>query len=497
VDVVSDPVHPAAALPPLPADAPPAFHLLAKPSGSTCNINCTYCFFLSKEALYPNEKSRMSEATLEAYIRQLLESHRTPQVTVAWQGGEPTLMRIDFFRRAVELVEKYRRPGQAVQHTFQTNGMLLDDEWCTFFKEHGFLVGLSVDGPREIHDRYRVDRRGRGTFDRVMQGWHAIRRHGVEFNILCTVNAANQDHGRAVYRFFRDELGANWVQFIPIVERATAETLAIANQGWSERPGSKRLLYTQTGNLVTERTVGGEQYGRFLVDVFEEWVRHDVGKVYVQLFDVTLEAYFGRHRLCIHAPTCGYGPALEHNGDLYSCDHFVEPRYLLGNIHQTHMLKLVASPEQRKFGNDKRDTLTAQCRSCAVRPVCNGGCPKDRFTVSRDGEPGQNYLCRGLELFFTHTRPAMQTMARLLQAGRPPSDAMALVAAEDAKRGPYESCPCGGGSKFRFCHGNRAPRSPFSGVRAGTAAPAATMGTPGHGEPAPPASPGGVNVTTE
>jgi radical SAM protein with 4Fe4S-binding SPASM domain len=238
-----------------------------------------------------------------------------------------------------------------------------------------------------------------------MEGWRALRRHDVDFNILCTVNAANEKHGRAVYRFFRDELGAKWVQFIPIIERATEHTISIANKGWSEQAGKKRLLYTQAGNLVTERTVGAEQYGRFLVDVFEEWVRHDVGQVYVQLFDVTLEAFFGRHLLCIHAPTCGYGPALEHNGDLYSCDHFVEPKFLLGNIHKTHMLTLVASPEQRKFGQDKRDTLTAQCQACKVKHLCNGGCPKDRFALSRDGEPGHNYLCQGLELFFMHTGP--------------------------------------------------------------------------------------------
>ena len=437
----------------MPANAPPRFHLLAKPSGSTCNIDCTYCFFLSKEALYPNEKHRMSEATLEAYIRQLLESHRTPDVTVAWQGGEPTLMKLAFFRRAVELVEQYRRPGQAVQHTFQTNGILLDDAWCAFFKEHNFLVGLSVDGPRELHDAYRIDRGGRGTFERVMDGWRQLRRHDVEFNILCTVNAANETHGRAVYRFFRDELNARWVQFIPIVERATEHTIQIANEGWSDRPGQKRLLYTQTGDLVTERSVGGEQYGRFLVDVFEEWVRHDVGRVFVQLFDVTLESYFGRHLLCIHAPTCGYGPALEYNGDLYSCDHFVEPGYRLGNIHETHMLKLVASPEQRKFGDDKRDTLTAQCRRCEVRPLCNGGCPKDRFARSRDGEPGHNYLCAGLELFFIHTRPAMHAMAGLLQQDRAPSEVRTMVAAEDARGGPYQPCPCGSGRKLRFCHG--------------------------------------------
>jgi uncharacterized protein len=438
-----------------PADAPPGFHLLAKPSGSICNIDCTYCFFLSKDALYPNEKHRMSAATLEAYIRQLLESHRAPQVTVAWQGGEPTLMKVEFFRRSVELVEKYRRTGQAVQHTFQTNGILLDDEWCTFFKEHNFLVGLSVDGPRELHDTYRVDRRKRGTFDRVMQGWRVLKRHGVEFNILCTVNAANENHGRRVYRFFRDELGAKWLQFIPIVERATEETLPIANKGWSNESGSKRLLYTQTGNRVTERSVGALQYGRFLVDIFEEWVRHDVGTVYVQLFDVTLEAFFGRHLLCIHAPTCGYGPALEYNGDRYSCDHFVEPRFKLGNIHKTHMLKLVASPEQRKFGEDKRETLTAQCRSCEVRNWCNGGCPKDRFAVSRDGEYGQNYLCAGLEHFFKHTGPTFMSMAKLIHQGRAPAELMAAIAAQDVKRGPYQPCPCGSGQKFRFCHGGR------------------------------------------
>ena len=465
-------VEPSPTTPPMPQlEGPPGFHLMAKPSGATCNINCTYCFFLSKEALYPNEKSRMSEATLETYIRQLLESHHTPNVTIAWQGGEPTLMKLEFFKHSIALVEKYRQPGQTVEHTFQTNGLVLDDEWCAFFKEHNFLVGLSVDGPREIHNTYRLDRNGKGTFDLVMKGWRALRKHNVDFNILCTVNAANEHHGRTVYRFFRDELGAKWVQFIPIVERATAETLEIANQGWSEHPGQKRLLYTQAGNLVTERTVGGEQYGRFLVDVFEEWLRHDVGKVFVQLFDVTFEAFFGRHQLCIHAPTCGFGPALEHNGDLYSCDHFVEPRFLLGNIHKTHMLEMITSPQQRKFGEDKRDTLTAQCRNCAVLALCNGGCPKDRFALSRDGEPGQNYLCAGLELFFMHTTPAFQVMAQLIRARRPPAEVMTWVADRDAKRGPYQPCPCGSGKKFRFCHGDKEPESSFSHVELEASAP--------------------------
>ncbi|MEI8239325.1 MAG: anaerobic sulfatase maturase [Actinomycetota bacterium] len=452
-------------MPARPSAAPPGFHLLAKPSGSTCNIDCTYCFFLSKEALYPNDKSRMSHTTLEVYIRQLLESHIAPDVTVAWQGGEPTLMRVEFFRKAMQFVEQYRQPGQTVQHTFQTNGILLDEEWCAFFKEHDVLVGLSVDGPRELHDTYRVDRRDQGTFDRVMAGWRLLQHHGVEFNILCTVNAANERHGRDVYRFFRDDLGAKWMQFIPIVERATAETLAIANQGWSVRDdGRKRLLYTQTGGLVTERSVGSKRYGTFLIDIFEEWVRHDIGTVYVQMFDVTLEAFFGRHLLCIHAPTCGNGPVLEHNGDLYSCDHFVEPDYLLGNIHDTHMVELIAKPEQRTFGADKQDQLTAQCQGCKVRHLCNGGCPKDRFINSRDGEPGHNYLCEGLEAFFMHTGPRFNAMAQLLQQGRAPANVMTTVAADDARRGPYQPCPCGSGQKYRFCHGPKAPASLFSGV---------------------------------
>jgi uncharacterized protein len=447
------------------AAAPPRFHLLAKPSGSTCNIDCKYCFFLSKEALYPNDRHRMSDATLEAYIRQLLESHRLPEVTVAWQGGEPTLMGLDFFRKAVAMVDRYRRPGQKIQQTFQTNGIALDDEWCAFLKEHDFLVGLSVDGPREIHDTNRVTRGGQGTFDLVMKGWRCLREHGVDFNILCTVNAANQDHGRRVYRFFRDELQASWVQFIPIVERATADTIQIANRGWSERPKEKRLLYTQTGTLVTTRSVTGEKYAQFLIDIFEEWLRHDVGKVYVQLFDVTLEAYFGRYKLCIHAPTCGNGPALEHNGDLYACDHFVEPGFKLGNIHKTHMLELVASPQQRKFGLDKRDALTRQCRDCEVRTLCNGGCPKERFALAQDGEPGHNYLCAGLYRFFTHTRPAMQRMAQLYAGGRRPAEVTDQLRDEDRRRDAYAPCPCGSGTKFRFCHGAREDR-PGAAVRA-------------------------------
>jgi uncharacterized protein len=456
-------VKPQAAEPRRPV-RPPQFHLLAKPSGSTCNIDCTYCFFLSKEALYPNSRSRMTDETLDSYIRQLLEAHDTPEVTVAWQGGEPTLMRIDFFRRALETIERHRRPGQVVTQTFQTNGFLIDDAWAAFLAENDILVGLSVDGPKDIHDTYRKDRRGQGTFDLVMRGLDRLKAHGVRFNILCTVNAANQHRGREVYRFFRDTLGATWMQFIPIIERATAETLPIANRGWSETPGESRLLYTQTGDLVTERSVEPRAYGTFLIDIYEDWLRHDVGRVFVQMFDVTLEAYFNRHLLCIHAPTCGYGPALEHNGDVYTCDHFVEPAHKLGNLHDTPLADLVASPQMRRFGLDKQDRLTGQCRSCPVRQLCNGGCPKDRFVPSRAGEGGHNYLCEGLELFYMHTRPTMMAMAHLIRNGRAPAEITALVRAEDARRGASSPCTCGSGRMLGACHG--APRNPGALARA-------------------------------
>lgn len=397
---------------------PPAFHLLVKPTGAVCNLDCRYCFFLSKEMLYPGSRFRMADDLLEIYVKQLLESHRVPEVTVAWQGGEPTLMGLDFFKRSVECAEKFKRPGQRVAYSIQTNGTKLNDDWCAFFKEHEFLVGLSVDGPKEIHDAYRVNKRGAGSFDQVMRGWEYLKKHKVESNILCTVHAANEGRPREVYRFFRDELEARFVQFIPIVERATEQTLPLADGGWSERPGGGRPLYTQTGHLVTKRSVGAEQYGRFLIEIFEEWVRHDVGQVYVRLFDVTLGSWWGQHGLCVFSPICGNALALEHTGDLYSCDHYVEPDYLLGNIKETHMIELIASEKQRQFGQDKLATLPRYCRECEVRSVCHGGCPRNRFINAPDGEPGLNYLCAGYKLFFKHVHRPMRIMANYLRQHR-------------------------------------------------------------------------------
>jgi uncharacterized protein len=349
-----------------------------------------------------------------------------------------------------------------VAYTIQTNGTMLDDAWAAFFKEHNFLVGLSVDGPRELHDAYRVDKGGAGSFDRVMGGWQALRRHKVDVNILCTVHAANADHPVEVYRFFRDELEAQFIQFIPIVERATPESLPRANQGWGRRHGSKRTLYTQTGHMVTGRSVKPRQYGAFLIGVFEEWVRRDVGEVYVQILDVTLGSYVGEHYLCIFAPTCGTALALEHNGDLYSCDHFVEPDYLLGNIVKTPMIELVASDRQRKFGLDKRDSLPRTCRECEVRFACHGECPRNRFIKTPDGEEGLNYLCAGYKLFFHHVDRPMRLMAGLLRQNRAPSEIVRWYAAEDARLAqavaearPNDPCPCGSGKAVKRCHGRR------------------------------------------
>jgi len=418
----------------MPRNAPPAFHVLAKPTGAICNLDCKYCFFLSKEALFPGSRFRMGDDLLETYIRQLLESHRAPEVTIAWQGGEPTLMKLDFFRRSVALVEQLKRPDQRIQHTIQTNGTTLDDEWGAFFKQHGFLVGLSVDGPREIHDAYRVDKGGKGTFDHVLRGWEVLRRHQVDVNILCTVHAANQERPLDVYRFFRDEMGAEFIQFIPIVERVRESALAEASAGWHERPGRGRPLYLVEGDRVTERSVRPEPYGRFLVAIFDEWVRRDVGRVFIQHFDSALANWVRvPGAVCIFAETCGNAVALEHNGDLFSCDHYVEPGYRLGNIRDAHMIELIASPKQVRFGLDKRDTLPRYCRECDVRFACHGECPKNRFITTPEGEPGLNYLCAAYKTFFRHIDRPMKLMADLLRQGRYADEVMSILASEEAR----------------------------------------------------------------
>ena len=434
------------------------FHLLAKPAGAICNLDCSYCFFLSKELLYPGSRFRMADDLLEQYLRQLIEAHAdAPEVTVAWQGGEPTLMGLDFFRRSVELARGLARPGQRVIYTIQTNGTNLDDEWCEFLREHDFLVGLSLDGPREIHNAYRVDKGGKGSFDEVIHGWRALVNHAVDFNILCTVHDRNENHGREVYRFFRDELGAHHIQFIPIIERvagpATPDSSGVSS--WRERP-----LYVQDGSDVTDRSIQPERWGQFLIDVFEEWVRRDVATVYVQMFDVALANWVGEQPdLCVYSETCGRALTIEHTGDVYSCDHFVEPKYLLGNIRETDLVELVGSPQQEAFGLAKRDTLPEYCLQCDVRFACHGGCPKDRFRDTPTGDGGLNYLCAGYKRFFHHIDDTMSFMAQQLRQGRAPSDAMSLYAAADARRGETDACPCGGDRLWKQCHGTDSPPS--------------------------------------
>lgn len=435
-------------IPPTLADITPKipphnFHMLAKPTGAICNLDCEYCFFLSKEALYPGSPFRMKDDVLEAYIQQIIESQQGPLATIAWQGGEPTLMGLEFFEHTIELVNKYIRPGIRVEHTIQTNGTKLDDNWSKFFKRHNFLVGLSMDGPQPLHDTYRVDKNGNGTFDLVMTAARKLQQHEVDFNILCTVHAGNADYPLEIYRFFRDEVKTDFIQFIPIVERSTPELLPVANRGWGDQnlpseteieglpiaKSSKRPLYKLEGNLVTHRSVKPEQWGNFLTTIFDEWVHNDVGRVFVQMFDSALGSWYGQGAsLCIHRSTCGDALALEHNGDLYSCDHFVEPKYLLGNIKETHMLEMVTSDQQRKFGNDKRDTLPKYCIECEVRFACHGGCPRNRFIKTPAGEDGLNYLCAGYKTFFTHIDPEMKLMAALLKQGRYADEVMGILA---------------------------------------------------------------------
>jgi uncharacterized protein len=439
-------------------NGPAAYHVLAKPTGPICNLDCEYCFFLSKEMLYPGDRFRMADEMLETYLRQLLESHRTPEVQVAWQGGEPTMMGLDFFRRSVELVEELRHPRQRISYTIQTNGVLINEKWARFFKENNFLVGLSVDGPEPLHDAYRVDKRGEGSFHRVMRGYEHLKAQNVDVNVLCTIHAANQDHPLDIYRFFRDDMGVQFIQFIPIVERATATLLPLANLGWSTERKEQRPLYVQAGSHVTDRSVDPKAFGTFLSTIFDEWVQHDVGEVYVQHFDVALANWHGEPPgLCIFSETCGLALALEHNGDLYSCDHYVEPDYLLGNINETQMIDLVGSEQQIEFGKAKRDTLPEFCRSCEVRFACHGGCPKNRFTKTPDGEEGLNYLCAGYKTFFNHVDHPMRVMSDLLQQNRAPAEVTSVLAAERFKQfrnaGRNDPCPCGSGRKYKQCHG--------------------------------------------
>jgi uncharacterized protein len=426
---------------------PPRIHVLAKPTGAKCNLQCSYCFFLNKERLYPGSRFRMSDEVLETYIRQLIESHQSPRVTVSWQGGEPTLMGIDFFQKAIGFQEKYQKPGMIFENTLQTNGTLLDDEWCEFFRKHDFLVGISIDGPQPLHDLHRRDKQGRPTFDRVMRGLRLLQKHGVEYNILTTVNRVNADHPLEVYRFLWDEAKTSWMQFIPAIERLNDGAVTIF----------------QEGTTVSERSVQPQQFGNFLIKIFDEWVRHDVGTVFVQTFEAAVRNWLGlpSSGMCVFDATCGHGLALEHNGDLYACDHFVEPNYLLGNIQHSHMLELVASEQQRTFGRNKLELLPRSCQECEVWFACKGECLKNRFGETPEGEPGLNYLCAGYKAFFRHIDRPLKIMAQLMLQEQPAARVMEVLVAEEGQQtsvkgkiGRNDPCLCGSGLKYKKCHGS-------------------------------------------
>lgn len=389
------------------------FHVMAKPSGSTCNLDCKYCFYLSKEAL-PNGPGQMSDDTLELFIRQYIDGVTGPGVVFSWQGGEPTLRGLDFFRRVVALQKKYAKTGQRIENDLQTNGVLLDENWAVFLKEHGFLVGLSIDGPRELHDRFRVNKGGAPTFDKVMAGANLLRKFGVRFNTLTCVHRFNASKPLDVYRFLRRELNSTYIQFIPIVQAKEFETTAPQKWDSSRLPvvGSPEARPDHPNSVVTDWSVDPEEYGYFLSRVFDEWRRKDLGKVLVSHFETLVAQHLGLpSQICIYGETCGKGVALEHDGSVYSCDHYVYPEYHLGTVRDKPLAEMVFSPTQVKFGYAKSETLPTYCRSCPYLNDCWGECPKNRLIRAPDGEAGLNYLCAGLKQFYKHALPEVERIA--------------------------------------------------------------------------------------
>ena len=398
------------------------FHLVAKPAGPDCNMNCTYCFYLEKKVFFDEKSSRrMSDELLEVYVKQYCQSQNTAELIFSWQGGEPTLLGIPFFEKAVELQKKYAG-GRPVLNTIQTNGILIDSAWCRFLKKEEFLVGISLDGPRHIHDKYRVDPAGHPTFDRVMKAIKLMKVNRVEFNTLSCVTRQNAKYAVEIYDFLKG-VGSKHLQFIPIVERKACSDALNPDLELAPPP-----LDGDDNDRVTAWTVLPDQFGRFMAEIFDVWVRRDVGTIFVQMFDVMLNAWMGMPPpLCVFAETCGDAIVLVHNGDIYSCDHFIYPEYLLGNLAETPLIDIAKKNQQSDFGDRKRDSLPKACRSCDFLFCCNGGCPKHRFSKTEDGETGGNWLCEGYKQFMHHIAPAMQAMARLLQDERPPSEIMKMM----------------------------------------------------------------------
>ncbi len=414
------------------AKASREFQVFAKPLGSICNLACQYCYYLKKEDLYPQgEVFRMPEDILEKYIIQHIEASPAPVINFSWHGGEPTLLGLDYFRKIVALQRKHQPPNQRIANGMQTNGTLLNEEWCRFLAAEGFALGLSLDGPQEMHDRYRLTK-GRGpSHKQALHGYNLLRQHRIPCDILCVVHAQNVQHPTRVYRFFK-EIKAQYIGFIPLVE------LKLGEEGG-----------------VSERTVPAEAWGHFLCTIFDEWKVQDVERLKVQIFEETARTALGQeHALCIFRKTCGDVPAIEHNGDFFSCDHYVNPEHRLGNIQETPVVDFLESPAQRVFGQLKWDTLPRYCRSCEVRDLCNGGCPKDRILRTPDGERGLNCLCAGYKRFFTHCQPFLAELSSLWRGEfreRPIDPAKAGGTRAKPKTGRNDPCPCGSGRKYKKC----------------------------------------------
>ena len=390
-------------------------YLMAKPVGSACNLACRYCYYLEKGERCPSTTQAgrmpsMSDQLLERFIREYIEAQTTDTVLFTWHGGEPLMQPLNFYRKALRLQRQYAR-GRHVDNCIQTNGTLITEEWCSFFKQHGFLVGISIDGPQAMHDSFRLTRGGSPSFSRVMRGIALLEKHGVDWNALATVNSVNVHHPVEFYRFFKD-IGCRFLQFTPIVERTATD-------------GASLLAGTEQGGKVLPFSVEPKAWGRFLCAVFDEWVKHDVGQMFVQLFDTTLAAWAGvPGSLCTMSDHCGAAGVIEANGDVYACDHFVFPEYLLGNLHQHSITELMYSDRQRQFGRMKREQQPQQCRECDFLFACNGECPRNRFINDRYGQPHLNYLCKGYAQFFHHVAPYMDFMFGELRAGRPPAGVM-------------------------------------------------------------------------
>ncbi len=409
------------------------FQVFAKPAGSACNLACHYCYYLDKAKLYPKAESlRMSDSDLEEYISQHIAASSGPVIRFSWHGGEPTVLGLDYFRKIVALQRRHQPRGQRIANGMQTNGTLLDDDWCRFLATEGFTVGLSLDGPQELHDRYRVTRGNAPTHREAMRGYNLLREHRSPTDLLCVVHSENVRHPTEVYRFFK-QIDARYIGFLPLVE---------------PQPEAERG--------VSQRTLPAEAWGSFLCTIFDEWKKQDIGRIKVQIFEEAARTALGQeHGLCIFRKTCGDVPVVEHNGDFFSCDHFVDTGHRIGNVRDVSLVDLLESPEQTAFGRAKWDTLPRYCRTCEVLEMCNGGCPKDRILHTPEGQAGLNYLCAGYKRFFTHGQPFVNELSALWrrQTLDRPTPPKAPATRTSPKPGRNDPCPCGSGRKYKKCCG--------------------------------------------